>query len=179
MSEVSEQLTISPATVATVVVSTVGIYLTFIVLVRVMGTRVLTGTASFDLACVVAFGAILGRTVLLEDPTLAIGVVALATFVAMQAVLGLLRQSPRLYRLLIQQPVLLVVDGRLLTDSMRRSHVVEDELRQAARRAGARSLDEIRCAVLERNGTLSVVRSDQPVDPWLLEDVGTPTGRPR
>jgi uncharacterized membrane protein YcaP (DUF421 family) len=171
----SEQFEMSGSTALTVVVTTVGIYLTFIVLVRVMGSRVLTGTSSFDLACVVAFGAILGRTVLLADPTLAIGVVALTTFVLMQAALGLLRQSPALYRWLNHPPVLLVADGQLLVANMRRAHVVEDEVRQAARRAGVRSLEEVRCIVLERNGALSVVRSDRAVDPWLLADV---TGSP-
>lgn len=173
----AEQFEISATTAATVVVTTVGIYMAFIVLVRVMGSRVLTGTSSFDLACVVAFGAILGRTVLLADPTLAIGVVALSTFVAMQALLGLLRQSPTLYRWLNSPPVLLVADGKLLTDNMRRAHVVEDEVRQAARRAGARTLGEVQCVVLERNGALSVVRSGQPVDSWLLEDVSTLSGK--
>jgi uncharacterized membrane protein YcaP (DUF421 family) len=171
----SEQFEISGSTALTVVVTTVCIYLTFIVLVRVMGTRVLTGTSSFDLACVVAFGAILGRTVLLADPTLAIGVVALTTFVLMQAALGLLRQSPVLYRWLNHPPIMLVADGQLLVANMRRAHVVEDELRQAARRAGVRALDEVQCIVLERNGALSVVRSDRALDPWLLEDVnGSP-----
>jgi len=61
---------------------------------------------------------------------------------------------------------------------MRRAHVVEDEVRQAARRAGARSLDELQCVVLERNGALSVVRFGQPVDPWLLEDLASPRRSP-
>jgi uncharacterized membrane protein YcaP (DUF421 family) len=171
MSQLSEQLEISLGTAVTVVVTCVVVYLAFIVLVRVMGARVLTGTSSFDLACVVAFGAILGRTVLLADPTLAIGLVALCTFVGMQAALGLLRRSPALFRWINSQPVLLVSDGRLLADNLRHAHVVEDEVRQAARRAGARSLDELQCVVLERNGALSVIRSGARMDPWLLEDV--------
>ncbi|GAB2731213.1 hypothetical protein [Nocardioides pakistanensis] len=39
-----EHFEISAITAATVVVTTVGIYVAFIVLVRVMGSRVLTGT---------------------------------------------------------------------------------------------------------------------------------------
>lgn len=171
----SEQFQISATTALTVVVTTVTIYLTFIVLVRLMGARVLTGTSSFDFACVVAFGAILGRTVLLKDPTLAIGVVALSTFVATQALLGLLRQRPEVFRWLNNPPILLVADGELIAANMRRAHVVEDEVRQAARRAGVRSLSELQCVVLERNGALSVVRSDESIDPWLLDDVaGSP-----
>lgn len=171
----SEQFQITGETALTVVVTTIGIYLAFIALVRITGPRALSSTSSFDFACVVAFGAILGRTVLLTDPTLAIGVVALVSFLALQALLGLGRQNARLYRWLNPSPILLVADGELLSENMRRAHVVEDEVRQAVRRAGARSLSEIRCVVLERNGALSVVRSLDAVDPWLLTDVSRAT----
>ena len=171
----SEQFQITGETALTVVVTTIGIYLAFIALVRITGPRALSSTSSFDFACVVAFGAILGRTVLLTDPTLAIGVVALVSFLALQSLLGLGRQNARLYRWLNPSPILLVADGELLSDNMRRAHVVEDEVRQAVRRAGARSLSEIRCVVLERNGALSVVRSLDAVDPWLLTDVSRAT----
>ncbi len=167
----SEQFSISPLTVLTVVAATGGIYLAFIVLVRVVGPRSLTSTASFDFAVVVALGAVIGRTALLSDPTLAIGVVALVTLFTLQGLLGRLRQNPRFDRMVHRPATLLVQDGVLLRANMRRVHVVEDEVRQAVRRAGARSLADVRCAVLERNGAVSVVRSDEPVDPWVLEDV--------
>jgi uncharacterized membrane protein YcaP (DUF421 family) len=168
---------IGAETAATVVVSTVCIYLAFVVLVRLIGQRSLSSLSSFDFACVVALGAILGRTVLLTEPTLAIGLVALVTFFGMQGLLGLLRQNPRVDRLINRPPVLLARHGRLLPDNMRAVHVVEDELRQAVRRSGARSLRDVHCVVLERNGAVSVVLGGAPVDPWLLEDVvETPRG---
>jgi uncharacterized membrane protein YcaP (DUF421 family) len=168
---VSEQFQISPETALTVVVTTVSIYLAFIVLVRLVGSRSLTSLASFDFAAVVALGAVIGRTILLQEPTLMIGLVALTTLFTMQALLGLLRQSRCVDRLIQRRPTMLVRNGALLHDSMRSCHVVEDEIRQALRRAGARSLEEAQCVVLERNGTVSVVRAGPPVDPWLLADV--------
>ena len=171
----SEQFTISPLTALTVIAATAGIYLAFIALVRLVGPRSLTSTASFDFAVVVALGAVIGRTALLADPTLAIGVVALVTLFALQGLLGRLRQSPRFDRTVHRPATLLVHDGELLRENMRRVHVVEDEVRQAVRRSGARSLGDVRCVVLERNGAVSVVRSSDPVDPWLLADVA---GRP-
>ena len=167
----SEQFSINVETALTVVVTTIGIYLSFIVLVRLAGSRSLTSTASFDFAAVVALGAVIGRTALLTDPTLLIGILALVTFFAMQGLLGLLRQDARFDRLIHRRPTLLVHDGVLLRENMRKVHVLEDEIRQAVRRSGARGLAEVRCVVLERNGAVSVVRSSDPVDPWLIEDV--------
>lgn len=167
----SDQFHISAETAATVVVATTGIYLAFVVLVRLLGQRSLTSMSSFDFACVVAFGAVLGRTALLTDPTLAIGTIALATFLLLQRLLGLVRQHPGVDHLVNRSPELLVVDGELLPGQLRKMHVVESEIRQALRRAGVHRLEDVRCVVLERNGALSVVRSDEPVDPWLLADV--------
>lgn len=169
----SEQFQISPETAATVVVSTVCIYLAFIVLVRLVGPRSLSSLSSFDFACAVALGAVLGRTVLLADPTLMIGIVALLSFFAMQGLLGALRQSRRLDRWINRPPLMLVDDGALLRDNMRKAHIVEDEIRYALRCHGARNLQNVRCVVLERNGSLTVITSSDGLDPWLLEDVTT------
>ena len=167
---VSSQFRITPETAATVVVTT-SMYVAFVVLVRLVGQRSLTSLASFDFAAVVALGAVLGRTILLQEPTLMIGLLALATLFTLQGLLGMLRQNPRFDRLIHRPAVMLASNGRLLRDHMRAVHVVEDEIRQAVRRAGARSLDEVQCVVLERNGTLSVIRTGHDADPWLLEDV--------
>jgi uncharacterized membrane protein YcaP (DUF421 family) len=168
---VSDQFRISLPLAATVVVATVCIYLAFIVLVRFVGPRSLTSMSSFDFGCVVAFGAVLGRTALLTDPTLMIGIVALATFFAMQRLFGLVRRHPALDRLMNRSPVFLSQDGRLLPENMRKVNVSEDEIRQAVRRAGVHRLSQVRCVILERNGAVSVIRAEDPVDPWLLEDV--------
>ncbi|WNB86937.1 YetF domain-containing protein [Cellulomonas sp. ATA003] len=162
--------------VARVVVTTVGIYTALVVLIRVVGQRSLASMSGFDVGCVVALGAILGRTALLESPTLLIGVVALVTFFAMQGVLGVLRQDRRFDRLVNRPPVLLVDDGEVLTDALRRAHVSPDELRQRLRLAGVRRLDEVASVVLERNGAVSVLRRGSDVDPWILADVAAARG---
>lgn len=168
---VSSQFRITPETAATVVVTTTCMYAAFVLLVRLVGQRSLTSLASFDFAAVIALGAVIGRTVLLRDPTLMIGLVALATLFTLQGLLGTLRQNPRFDRLIHRPAVMLASNGMLLRANMRSVHVVEDEVRQAVRRAGARSLDEVQCVVLERNGALSVIRTGHDADGWLLEDV--------
>jgi uncharacterized membrane protein YcaP (DUF421 family) len=104
------------------------IYLSFILLVRIVGPRSLTSTSSFDFAAVVALGAVIGRTALLAEPTLAIGLIALATLFTLQALLGLLRQNSAFDRLVHHHPTLLVADGELLRGNMQRVHVVDDEV---------------------------------------------------
>ncbi len=155
----------------TVVATTALIYLVFIVLVRITGQRSLSSMSSFDFAGVVAFGAVLGRTALLENFNLMSAVLALLTLFAMQSLLGFLRRNVVIDRLVNPPPIVLVADGRMLRRNMRHVHVVESEIRQAVRRAGLPGLEGVQLVVMERNGSLSLVARGHTVDPWLLSDV--------
>jgi len=154
-----------------VVISTVAMYLLFILLIRALGQRSLLGTSSLDLACVAAFGSVIGRTMLLARPTLLGGVIALTTLFSMQALFRAASRSGVLRRSLARPPVVLMNGTDVDVDAMRRSGVGEDELRQALRRAGVSRRDEVGYVVLERNGGLSVLRADREVDPWLTADL--------
>lgn len=173
----ADQFRITPETALTVFVTTACMYLALVVLLRVVGPRSLASLAGFDFPAVVALGAVMGRTILLAEPTLMIGLVALVSLFIVQGALGAVRQDARFDRWVHRPPTVLVLDGELLTANMRRVHIVEEEIRQAVRRAGASSVAEISCIVLERNGALSVVRAGNPLDPWLLSGVyGVPAG---
>ena len=167
----ADQFRISFETAATVFVTTACMYLALVVLLRIVGPRSLTSLAGFDFPAVVALGAVMGRTLLLEEPTLMIGLVALVSLFTVQGALGSLRQHARFDRWVHRPPTVLVLDGELLPANLRLVHIVEEEIRQAVRRAGVSSLADIACIVLERNGALSVVRAGKPLDPWLLAGV--------
>jgi uncharacterized membrane protein YcaP (DUF421 family) len=83
---------------ATVVVSTVGVYLAFLLLLRLAGQRALATMSSFDFAAAIALGAVMGRAILGYTPTLLAGLIGMATLFALQALFGVLRRSRRLDR---------------------------------------------------------------------------------
>lgn len=175
---VAEQFHITVDEAAAVVVAAVGIYLAFLLLVRVLGARSLTGMSAFDLAAVVGLGAIIGRTPLLAEPRLVVGALALVTFFVTQGILGFLRSRPALTRLLTPRPVLLVHRGERLEANLRRSHVSEAELRSAVRAAGLPGLAQVGGMVLEPTGRLSVLSVSAVEDEWLMADVDVPERDP-
>jgi uncharacterized membrane protein YcaP (DUF421 family) len=156
---------------ATVVVSTVGIYLGFLVLLRIVGQRAVAAMSSFDFAAAIAFGAVLGRTVLGYTPTLAAGLLGMVTLFALQAAFGVVRRNRRFDRALNNLPLLLMVNGVVLTDRLRTAKMVEDELRQKLRLAGIHRYDEVAAVILERTGAISVLRRGDTIAPDLLSDV--------
>jgi uncharacterized membrane protein YcaP (DUF421 family) len=174
-----QQLDTSWSNVALVVVSTVIIYAAFVILVRVMGQRSLATMAAFDLALVVAVGSLIARTSLLRDPTLAQGLVALLTLFALQAAVAFLRRFAVVDHLVTTRPILLVKDGEVLHDHLRHARLLEKDLRQKLRLAGVGSLAAVQCAVLERNGVISVIQHGTATQSDVMIDVaGAPITDP-
>ena len=165
------QFSLDAATFLTTVVVTVAMYAVFLLLSRVTGSRGLSNYAPFDFAAFVAVGAIIGRTALLQVPTLGVGVTALCTLFVVRGTLGLVAMTSAGDRFLNGSPVLLAVEGQLRRRELRKAHVHENDVRQALRRAGVHRLGDVKYLVLERNGMISVVRGE--VEPWLLDDMAS------
>lgn len=165
-----EQLGTDPATALQVVIATIGMVLTLLVLVRTGGQRSIATMSTVDVVCVIALGAVVGRAMLLAVPTLVTGVIALVVLFGFRRLLARLQRS-RLGALLSSRPVVLMVDGRVLDEAMRRSRVSEDDLRQRLRLAGVAARAQVRLAVLERTGQISVIAAAAgECEPWVRAD---------
>ena len=154
-----------------VVLSAAGIYVVFLVFVRLLGQRVLSAMSTFDVVVTVMLGAVAGRVILGHPPTLASGVLGLATLFLLEAVFGQLGTRPRLQRLFNAPTRLLMVGDQVQEAELRRSHITRSELHGALRRAGVRSYGEVACVLHESGGGISVLRRGVPVDRHLLSDV--------
>ena len=94
-----------------VVLSAIGVYLAFLILIRIVGQRALAAMSSFDFASTIAVGAIMGRAVLGYTPTLSAGVLGMATLFALQSAFGKVRWNRRLDRTLSKSDRQLIVSG--------------------------------------------------------------------
>ncbi|PRY20136.1 DUF421 domain-containing protein [Pseudosporangium ferrugineum] len=155
----------------TVVGSTIGLYVAFLIMLRIVGQRAFAMMSSFDLAATVAFGAVMGRAVLGYTPTLTAGLLGMGTLLILQALFGAVRRNRRVAAAITNQPILLMADGAVLHDHLRVTHMVEDELRQQLRLAGIHRYDEVTAVILERTGSVSVLRRGETIAPELLSDV--------
>lgn len=163
----SMQLGISGADALGVAVSTFLLYVCFVTLVRLGGPRSVAGATVFDIACIGACGAVIGRATLMDTPTPAAAIVALVTLFLSAWVLRQL--DPFLRAVLVRRAQVLVRDGSIDHLQLRRSHLTRRDLNQALRLAGIAQYSEVRRAVLERNGQISVLRRD--AETALVDDV--------
>lgn len=109
-------------TVGVIVVSTVLVYLAVIALTRLAGPRSLAKMSSFDFPATVAIGSTVASTALAATP-LVNGVAALAMLYGLQYLVATLRRRNSLHGAADNQPMLLLVDGRVLEGNLRHARV--------------------------------------------------------
>ncbi|MDY3127961.1 MAG: DUF421 domain-containing protein [Corynebacterium sp.] len=166
-----EQLTIAPARIPVVVAAAVLIYLSFLVLIKVFGSRVLTSLSASDAIIIFMFGSVAGRVIVGHPPTLAAGVIALTTLITLEAFFGSLRRHGGLGRVIDREPVLLISNGEVVDENVKSAHVSPSDIRSSIRRAGLGSYTDVQAMVLEASGHISVLRNGSQLDPELFNDV--------
>ena len=99
------------------------------------------------------------------------------TMTAMAALFGILfavayarQRSDRLDTALQNAPTLLMRDGVILHDALRKTRVTESDLIAKLREANALELSTVRAVILETTGDVTVLHGDR-VDETLIEDI--------
>jgi uncharacterized membrane protein YcaP (DUF421 family) len=133
-------------------------YVGLVVLLRLGGKRTVSRMNAFELIVTISLGSVLAATLLSQAVALAEGVLALALLIGLQyAVAWTEIRYGRIRGLARSEPALLVWRGKVMAAAMRREQVAEDDVRAAVRRSGILSLDDVHAAILETDGSISVV----------------------
>jgi uncharacterized membrane protein YcaP (DUF421 family) len=93
-----------------------------------------------------------------NDATVSGGLVSLATILSANATFNWLSVHwPRLRTVLVGEPVVLITDGHVVAAALAREHVTWEALDAAIREHGVAGIAEVRLAVLEVDGSISIV----------------------
>ena len=147
--------------VRTIIVGSLA-YAFLVLSLRISGKRTLAKLNAFDLVVTVALGSTLATILLSEDVALAEGATALVLLVVLQYVVAFLSVRAQGFAKAVRsEPTLLLRDGEMLPDAMRRSRVTKAELETVIRTEGQRGLDGIAAVILESDGSFSVVDGEK------------------
>lgn len=125
---------------------------------RSSGKRTLAKLNAFDLVVTVAIGSTLATVLLSSDVALAEGVTAFATLIGLQWIVAYASvRSRKVARLVRSEPQLLMRDGEICADALRRERVTEDELMTVIRTSPTSDPDEVAAVILESDGSFSVI----------------------
>ena len=130
--------------------------------IRVFGKREMGGMTVIDLVVVLALANAVQNAMTLGSGVLLVGIVSGGTLLLLDRLLGLaLVRRPSLERFLTGGPVVIIQNGELQRDQMRREGLTVEEVMGAVRGYGLATLAEVKLGVLEADGSLSVVAVDR------------------
>ena len=134
-------------------------YLLLLTVFRVSGRRMLAELTTFDFVLLLIIGEATQQALLGEDFSFINAMLVIVTLVTLEIVLSLLKGwAPFLGKLLDGTPMIVVDHGRPLRERMHKARIDEEDILEAARRLqGIERLDQIRYAVLERSGGISII----------------------
>lgn len=141
------------------VLRAIAIYLFLLVVFRISGKRTLSQMNSFDMVLLLIIGESVSQGLMGDDFSTTTALVLVCTLVLMELGFSLVKQKSKVaQRWLDDVPLIVVEDGRPLHDRMDRARVDEDDVLEAARTLhGLERMQQIKYAVLERGGTISVI----------------------
>jgi uncharacterized membrane protein YcaP (DUF421 family) len=144
------------------------VYLFLLVAFRFSGKRELGQATLFDFLIILLISNVVQNAIIGPDNSILGAFAGVATLLTLSWGLNKLTAgSVRARRILEGSPTLLVHDGIVLDKPMRKESVATNDLLTALREQGIASVDEVRYAILELDGKISVIRRDAP----------TPTGQ--
>lgn len=141
------------------VLRAVVVYAILMLLFRVTGKRPLAQVTTFDLVLVLVIGEATQQALLGDDFSVTTATIVITALVALDRGADFLAyRFPRLGRVMESVSLILIDDGKVLHDRMRKAHINEEEILDAARQNhGLERMDQIKYAVLEKSGGISIV----------------------
>jgi uncharacterized membrane protein YcaP (DUF421 family) len=144
-----------------VLLRTAAIYGVVLLGVRLSGKREVGQMTPFDLTLLLLLSNAVQNAMTGPDTSLLGGVVAAGTLLLLNYTVAEWSGMNRRFRHLVQgSPSLLVHDGQVVEMHMAREHVSMDELERAVREHGIGHIRDVALAVLEVDGSISVLRYD-------------------
>lgn len=138
------------------------VYAALLLAFRFLSKRDLTQSTTFDLLIVLLLSNVVQNALIGEDNSILGSLAGAGTLLLIST--GLNRwtaKSTKARRLLEGEPVLLVHNGRILEENMQRNAVSRPDLNAGLRGENMITLEDVRYAFLELDGTISVIRKSE------------------
>ena len=144
-----------------IVARTLIVYLAVLAGLRLAGKRELGQMTPFDLVVILLIANAVQNAMVGPDTSVTGGLIAAGVLVSVNYGVAAARERlPWLRRAVEGTPTLLINDGRFVEEHLRREGLEEDEVLMAIREHGVADVKDVRIAVLETDGSISIV----PVD---------------
>ncbi len=137
----------------------VAVYLFLLLIFRATGKRSLDQVTTFDFVLLLIVSETTQQALMGQDFSITNAVLLILTLFLMDQGLSVLaRRSETVKRWAEGLPMILLENGKPLEERMKQSQIDENDILEAARELqGLERLEQIKYAVLERNGVITIV----------------------
>ena len=138
------------------------VYFVLLAMIRASGKRTMGQFTPFDMLLVVLLGNAVQNALLGEDTSVAGGLLLAVTLISLNWIVGFVSaRSEKVEALIEGSPVLLARDGNVYREVLRKELISRADFDKALREAGCLDIGQIKLAVLETNGHITVVMQPQ------------------
>lgn len=155
--------------VAEIVFRTSFMYLYTVLNVRLMDRRSMGMLSPFEIIIIIALGSAVGDPMYDNQLPLLLGMVVITTMVFVERIINkITMKSVFLDRLVNGTPILLIKDGQMQTNEMKRQNFSKEEIHSILRLRGVKDISEVEVAYLEPSGSISLVKKQAGRDDDLI-----------
>jgi uncharacterized membrane protein YcaP (DUF421 family) len=133
------------------------IYAGLLIALRLFGKREVGQFTLYDLVFILLVANALQPAITGPDSSLGGGFVLIVVLVGTNYLVGKLDNMPRFHQLFTPAPAIIVRDGQYLAEVMKKEGVDQAEVEMSMREHGITDMKEVQLAVLEADGTISIV----------------------
>lgn len=147
-------------------------YAILLVLFRIAGRRTLAEASTFDFVLLLIISEATQQAMTGSDNSITTALLVISTLILLDVLLTFILQRFRgLDKAVNGLPLIVVAQGRPLPERMASARIDENDILEAARRTrGLERMEQIKFAVLERSGGISIIPYDKPWRPtWTAE----------
>lgn len=138
------------------------IYAVVLIGIRLTGKREVGQMTPFDLVLLLLIANAVQNAMTGPDTSVTGGLVAAATLLVVNALVTyLVWRYKKVRRLAEGTPTILIHSGKILKENLAKEKVTSEALHQALREHGIASVEEVKLAVLEIDGSISVLKNEE------------------
>lgn len=138
------------------------IFLFLLVVFRISGKRTLAESTNFDFVLLLIISEVTQQAMVDSDHSITNAMILIVTLVGLDLLLSILKQHNKtLEKVIDGEPIVILQKGRALEEPMGKERVSEEDILAAARATrGLERMDQVKYAILESNGKISIIPAE-------------------
>lgn len=145
-----------------IILRTLAVYLFMVFSLRIFGKNQLSQLNAGDIILLLLISNVVENAMVGENNTLSGGLAAALSLFIVNSLLKKLKFKSKGFRKFMEsKPILLVKDGEIDQKALEKAEISMEELEETVREHGLEKINEVKLAILEVDGNISIISSDK------------------